>query len=97
MPIAAKKPVSKPGRLTSLYEYNRFRLELPTGKTYSKNGQEVPETEIHWLLGQRDADPKDDQLNNHIDLNGDQMDYIRNNKAMMALVAAGRLMLVDRG
>lgn len=95
MPTTPKNPKATKagGRLYNLHQYNRFRLELPTGKMAKKNGQEFPITEVFWLLGQQDAEP-DTKNSNFVDLTSEQVKAVRADKGLMELIRLGKLNLV---
>ena len=87
------KTTAKGARLYNLHQYNRFRLELPTGKMMKKNGQEFPVTEVFWLLGQQDFEP-DTENKNYVDLTADQVKAVRADRGLMELIRTGKLNLV---
>ena len=97
MPTASKAPKKtapvKMTRIVNLHEYRRFRLELPNGNVQVKNGQDIPQVDIWWIIGQRDVD-KELKLVNYIELNPDQMTAFRANKGLMNMVEENLLNII---
>ena len=93
MPTAKTPTPTKGARLYNLHQYNRFRLELPTGEMGKKNGQEFPLTEVFWLLGQMDAQG-DTENKNWVELTAAQVKAVRNDEGLMELIRQGKLNLV---
>lgn len=77
--------------LTNLHDTRRFRLELPTGETRKKNGEEIPVKKIVWLVGRKDAgevehDGKKIVNSNSITLSKDEAKYVQTNEALQDLI-----------
>jgi len=92
MPPAKSTPSrAVKSRLYNLYPYNRFRLELPTGKKTDRNGSDVPVLEVFWIVGQQDASQ---ETPNYVTLSSDQVKHVLANTALVGLIRDGKLNLV---
>ena len=92
--MPTKTPTPK-FRLFNNTPYNRFRLELKTGKTYLHNGEQIPEVELYWLLGQLDAQAEGTTGTNYVDLTSDQVAEVKKSPALQAMLKAGELILTN--
>lgn len=100
MPRKAPEPASptRGPKLINKHDYRRFRVDLPTGETYKKNGETVERTRIVWLVGARDVgedivDGEKVTMTNEVILTKAEAEYVRNNPAYAHYIEEGLLSL----
>lgn len=87
----AKRP-SLPGRLYNLSNHNRIRVEIPNGEVRIKNGDKLPQYDVHWIVGSGDAGPSEPN-NNFIELTADQVAAVRADKGLAGMLELNTLSL----
>ena len=90
-PTAPKRP-SLPGRLYNLSNHNRIRVEIPTGEVRTKNGDKLPQYDVHWIVGSGDAGPSEPN-ENFIELTARQVDAVRADKGLSGMLSSNTLSL----